>query len=112
MTVPTEQQSSVLSPEEARTLIEQAKQGKEWVLHEELPAALQEYEELYTTEDPEEEPYRSKYKARKILEDVLLKMEKLSVHEPEDAGIRERRAVLSGGKMIIVDLTILRNELQ
>ncbi|CAD7973066.1 unnamed protein product [Amoebophrya sp. A25] len=59
----------------ASALLGDVKDNPEWVLAEELPAAMDKYEGLWTTEDPEDDPYKSKYAGRKVLEEVLEKLE-------------------------------------
>jgi len=63
---------------------------------DEIPKITKEYDKFWEIEDPEDNPYKSKYKARKLLEDALKEVGEL-MKEISDANCEENA---EGGEMI------------
>jgi hypothetical protein len=53
------------------------RQGLEKYVDEDVSKIMKEYDKFWEIEDPEENPYKSKYEARKLLEDAVKEIERL-----------------------------------
>lgn len=71
------------------------RQGLSKYVEEDIPKLLEEYDKFWGIEDPEDNPYKSKYQARKLLEDAVKEVEKRLAEVEECEEAEEAREMLA-----------------
>lgn len=76
---------------DALKAFDEIKKTSRWFFTEEVDDLEKRYEELYSKEDPEDNPYLSKYAARELLEGYIKKLEGWRISESDpDEKIQDR----------------------